>query len=78
MIRSWKTTLGGSLNALGTTLVGVGVVPSLTSMASAEDLKWVVITGFILQGLGQFFGSLFAADTSQVKKMIDDNNETHP
>ena len=78
MIRSWKTTLGGSLNALGTTLVGVGVVPSLTSMASAEDLKWVVITGFVLQGLGQFFGSLFAADTSQVKKMIDDNNEIHP
>jgi len=70
-MKNWKTTLGGSLSALGTTLMGAGVVPSLTSMTAAENLKWLVITGFVVQALGGFFSSLFAADQSTVLKMIE-------
>jgi len=77
-MKSWKSTLGGSLELLGTTLTGVGVVPSLTSMAAAEKYHWLIIAGFILKALGGFFGHLFSADTSEVKKMIAENNESHP
>jgi hypothetical protein len=69
--RSWKTTLGGSLSAFGTFLMGATIVPSLPSMAAAESLKWFVVAGFILQGLGTFFGQLFAADQTAVMDMIE-------
>ena len=70
-MKNWKTTLGGSLSALGTTLMGVSIVPSLTSMTAAENLKWLVITGFIIQAVGGFFANLFSADQSSVLKMIE-------
>ena len=40
MIRNWRTTLGGSLQSFGATLMGISLVPSLTSMESAEKLKY--------------------------------------
>jgi len=71
MNRSWKTTLGGSFQAMGTILMGVGLVPGLTSMEAAEQLRWLVVTGLICQALGAFFANLFAADSAVVVKMIE-------
>lgn len=55
---SWKMKLGGALSSLGVTLSGIGLIPGSTSMTAAENLKWVVIAGVILQAAGGFFLSL--------------------
>lgn len=55
---SWKVKLGGALSSLGATLAGLGLIPGSTSMTAAENLKWVVIAGVILQAAGGFFLSL--------------------
>lgn len=55
---SWKVKLGGALSSLGATLSGIGLIPGSTSMTAAENLKWVVIAGVILQAAGGFFLSL--------------------
>ena len=73
MKRSWKSTLGGALSALGTSLVGVGVVPQLSGMPS-QTLTRVALAGFVFQALGQFFGHLFAADADVVTKAIQNGN----
>lgn len=59
--RSWKTNLGGSLSALGHTLMGIGVVPQLGNMHSVF-LTYVAATGFFLSAAGTFFTGLFAQD----------------
>lgn len=64
--------MGGACSALGTTLMGVAVVPSLTSMQAAEQLQWLVITGFVIQALGGFFTGLFAQQAAPASsKSID-------
>lgn len=68
--KSWKTTLGASLQTLGTTLMGVGIVPGLTDMAAAEKLKWVVITGFIINAAGGFFVGLWARDNDKTSTQL--------
>lgn len=65
-----KTTIGGALSALGTTLMGVGMIPQLAGTPS-KFLTYCAVTGFILTALGQFFGSLFSADSATVKKLSD-------
>lgn len=55
---SWKVKLGGALSSLGVTLSGIGLIPGSTNMTAAENLKWVVIAGVILQAAGGFFLSL--------------------
>jgi hypothetical protein len=69
--RSWKTTLGGSLSALGKTLMGVGVVPQLGAGEHNTFLSYVAIVGFTLDALGGFFAHLFAADQKSVVDMIE-------
>jgi len=70
-MRSWKTTLGGACSALGTFLMGIGIVPSLTNVAAAEELKWLVISGFVLQGIGNFFAHLFSVDQVSVGRIVE-------
>ena len=72
---SWKTTLGGSLSALGKTLMGVGVVPQLGAGESNTWLTWIAMLGFLFDALGGFFGHLFAVDKSHVAEMIQKSNE---
>lgn len=52
-MKNWRTNLGGALGALGSTLVGVGVVPQLSGTPSNS-------------ALGKFFTALFAADSKAV------------
>ena len=69
---SWKTTIGGALSALGTTLMGVGLVPQVANGPSPL-LMWVSISGFIVSALGTFFSHLFAADKSDMIKRIKES-----
>ena len=61
MQKSWKTTLGGALSALGKTLMGIGVVPQLSGEPK-PFLTYVAVAGFVLDALGSFFAHLFAVD----------------
>lgn len=72
---NWRTNLGSTVQSIGTSLIGLGVVPSLTSMTAAEDLKWVIITGYILQIVGTQMTGLFAADA---RVMAEHCKECHP
>lgn len=66
-MRNWKTNLGGALHTIGTTLMGIGLVPGSTDIHAAEQLKWVVTTGFILNAIGGGAGLLFAQDSTPDK-----------
>jgi hypothetical protein len=68
-VKSYQTTLGGALGALGKALMGVGIVPQLAGTPS-KFLLYVAVAGFLLDALGSFFTALFAADQSQVIKML--------
>ena len=60
---NWKTTLGGALSALGTSLMGIGVLTAVNSTQFPTRLvNGVILTGFMLSALGKFFGMLFASD----------------
>ena len=65
MIKNWRTNLGGALGALGSTLVGVGVVPQLSGTPN-KTLTVIATVGFIVSAAGKFFTALFAADASTV------------
>lgn len=62
---NWRTNLGGALGALGSTLVGVGVVPQLAGTPS-KLLTWTAVIGFACSAAGKFFTALFAADAKSV------------
>jgi hypothetical protein len=67
---SWKTTLGGSLSALGTALMGIGVVPQLGTNVHSNTLTNVALAGFICSAAGTFFSHLFAADADATAAAI--------
>lgn len=60
-MKSWQTTLGGALSALGKTLIAVGVLPQLAGVPT-KALTWIALGGFITDAVGGFFTALFAAD----------------
>ena len=57
----WKKNLGSSLDALGTTLKGIGIIPQLAGTPS-KVLLWVAVAGFACESAGTFFSHLFASD----------------
>ena len=69
-MNSWRTTIGGAFSALGTALMGVGLVPQISEGPSAL-LQKIAIAGFIFNAAGIFCGHLFAADRQEVQKMIE-------
>ena len=62
---NWRTNLGGALGALGSALVGVGVVPQLSGTPN-KVLTVIAIIGFSCSAAGKFFSALFAADAKTV------------
>ncbi len=65
-MKNWKTTIGGSLSALGTSIAGISTVGAF--MADPEYKKLAlgcIIGGAILSACGKFFGMLFAADSTK-------------
>lgn len=79
-MKNWKSTISGSVAALGTFLFGAPVALAIVG-SDLIPMKWVrvlVLFGFVLQGLGIFFGHLFAADAkavSNLKAQVDENAE---
>lgn len=68
MNKSWQTTIGGAFSALGTTLMGIGVVPQLGG-TSNKTLTGIAMAGFICTAIGQFLAHLFAADARQLASL---------
>jgi len=60
MKSSWKTTLGGSLTALGLALMGAGALDWLP----ADHKKIMMELGFCLSVIGPFFTGIFARDNN--------------
>lgn len=73
---SWKTTIGGSLQAAGTAMMGISLVPGSTSMNAAEDLKWVLIVGTILSAVGGQLLGLAARDNNVTSEQVKAQNQT--
>lgn len=75
---NYKTTIGGAFSALGTALMGIGIVPQLEGTPS-KVLTYVALAGFICTAIGQFLGHLFAADAKTVSELavqVDANTKT--
>ena len=77
-MKNWKTNLGGAISVLGTSLIGMGIIPQLGEAAPNAVLKWVVVTGFILSAIGKAITALFSADASEVRKLSDQVNNIEP
>jgi len=73
-LSNYKSTIGGAFSALGTALMGVGVVPQLSGNSS-HALTVIATIGFISTAVGQFLGHLFAADAKTVKELSDQVQE---
>jgi hypothetical protein len=58
---SWKTTLGGSLTATGTMLLGAGALDWMP----AEHKTKAMMLGFILMAIGTFCTGFFARDNNK-------------
>lgn len=71
---NYKSTIAGAFSALGTTLMGMGVVPQLSGTPS-KYLTYVATAGFICTAIGQFLGHLFAADAKTVNDLKAQVNE---
>lgn len=62
---NWKSTIGGAFSALGSMLMGIGIVPQLGGMPS-KTLTVIALVGFFCNAIGSFLGHLFAADAKTV------------
>ncbi len=65
---NWKSTIGGAFSALGSALMGIGIVPQLAGTTS-KTLTYVAMAGFISNAIGSFLGHLFSADAATVKTL---------
>ncbi len=72
-MKNWRTTIGGALGALGSALVGVGVLPQLSGVPN-KFLTYVAVAGFFCSAFGKFFTSLFAADATVLKQVVEQSN----
>ena len=68
MIKNYKSTIAGAFSALGSTLMGVGIIPQLNGAPSAL-LTWIALAGFIINAIGSFLGHLFAADAKTLGEL---------
>lgn len=68
MNTNWKTNLGGAVSVLGTSLIGIGLVPQVAG-APSKFLTWLAVAGFVLSAFGKAITALFAADASSVKNV---------
>lgn len=70
MKTNYKSTIAGAFSALGSALMGVGIVPQLSG-TSSKLLTWIAMAGFICNAIGAFLGHLFAADAKTVAELSD-------
>ena len=61
-MNNWKTTIGGALSALGTSIAGISTVAAFTEPEYKKLAVYCIISGALLSAFGKFFGLLFAQD----------------
>ena len=61
-MNNWKTTIGGALSALGTSIAGIATVSAFTEPDYKKLAVYCIIAGALLSAFGKFFGLLFAQD----------------
>ena len=70
---NYKTTIGGAVSVLGTSLIGLGILPQLSG-ASSKLLTYTAFIGFVLSALGKSATALFAADAAKVELIAAQTN----
>jgi hypothetical protein len=71
-MKSWKTSLGGAMAAVGGMLAGAGVLTQFSGAPEyAKELCWwLVLLGFLLTSFGAGFGLLFARDNNVTSEEV--------
>ena len=76
-MKNLRSSISGSCAAFGTFLFGAPVVLNATSPDFPKPVMvWCMVAGFVMQGLGIFFGHLFGADAKSlrcVEKQVESN-----
>jgi hypothetical protein len=67
-MKNWRTNLGGAISVLGTSLIGLGILPQLSG-ASNKLLTYTAFVGFVLSAFGKAATALFSADATQVNQI---------
>ena len=75
MNRNWKTNLGGALQLVGKSLLGIGLFPQLAG-DHANLFFYTAFVGFVLEAIGQGITALFSADSSQVANLAARVNDS--
>jgi hypothetical protein len=70
-MKSWQTTLGGSITAMGGALMGAG---ALDWIPQAHKYP-IMLVGFVLTVLGPFLTGLFSTSTAHTKRIEADVKE---
>ena len=74
-MKSWKTTIGGSLETLGTGIRDLSTLGALVQAGTGDLQKanlWLILSGSIICMIGKFFSNLFAADSSALVAAHED------
>ena len=67
MMKSWKTTLGGSITAAGAALIAVPTMQTqfdTVKLLPAEWLKYFVLMGIVMTIAGPLIHGIFARDNN--------------
>jgi hypothetical protein len=75
-MNNWKTTIGGALSALGTSIAALATVGAFTEPDYRKLAVTFIIIGGLLSAFGKFFALLFAQDAkpNPAAKPIDGRN----
>jgi hypothetical protein len=74
---NYKTTIGGAISTLGSSLIGIGVLPQFSVDLSPDykaTLWYLALSGYVINIIGKFLTSLFAADASALKEVVEQSN----
>lgn len=74
---NYKTTIGGAVSTLGSSLIGLGLLPQFSTVVDSEEkaiLWYLALAGYIVNIVGKFLTSLFAADATEVARIRDQVN----
>lgn len=74
-VRNWRTSLGGSIQSVGTSFQGFALTVGFTNMEMAERYHWMIPLGFILKVVGEQVSALFGADAHEVAKNLADQKD---
>lgn len=74
-MRSIKSTFGGACSVLGKTLMGLPVANMVQGHPPSQAMIYIWTIGFLIDALGGFFATLFSADKSDVRRLMEETDE---